>query len=285
MTRTSKQRGERRHGLQDSERSLRLFGVPVSPWSADELIMDTTAAAQGRAHRLSGPQVTIGYANPHVLNMSVHDRVLREQLQSASTVICDGSGVRLGARILGRRLPPRLAAADWIDDLCATAAEKGIPIYFLAGNEGVAKRAAAVLTSRHAGLRIPGAHHGYLTPELSRNVVDDINGSGASIVLVGMGTPVQEHWIAKYRPSIKAPVVWAVGAVLDFVTGEQRRSPAWIRRLHLEWLWRLGSDPVRLWRRYVIGNPLFLLRVARQRLTGWEPGVGNPAGPSGPGGA
>ena len=131
----------------------------------------------------------------------------------------------------------------------------------------MAARAAMVLTAGHPGLRVVGAHHGYLAdPEVCEAAIAGINAARPQILLVGMGTPIQETWIAAHRDQLEVPVVWAVGALFDFVAGVQRRGPRWMLDHALEWLVRLWRDPLRLWRRYVIGNPLFLGRVVAQRL-------------------
>ena len=99
-------------------------------------------------------------------------------------------------------------------------------------------------------------------------MIDSVKEACPDILLVGMGTPCQEKWIAKYRENLEVPVVWAVGALFDFVVGVQPRGPRWMLDHGLEWLYRLFSNPMRLWRRYLIGNPIFILRVLRQRITG-----------------
>lgn len=242
----------------------RVLGVPVSPVVAEDLCAEMVAIA---AHS-STPPTTVLYANPHVLNTAYQNLRVHEELRRATIVYVDGNGVRIGARLLGFRLPPRLTAADWLDDFCSVAAAAGIGIYLLGGAAGVAAQAGERLAAKHPELKIVGTHHGFLDSTSSRTVVDRINAASADVVLVGMGTPVQELWIGKHRDEINAPVVWAVGALLDFVVGAQRRAPTWVRRFQLEWLWRLGTDPRRLWRRYVLGNPLFLARVLRERLLG-----------------
>jgi N-acetylglucosaminyldiphosphoundecaprenol N-acetyl-beta-D-mannosaminyltransferase len=137
----------------------------------------------------------------------------------------------------------------------------------LAGAEGIAERAAAVLQANHPGLRIVGTHHGYLDRAASEFVVADVNRSQPDVLVVGMGTPAQEHWIAEHGAVLNVKVVWAVGALFDYVAGAQTRSPRWMREHHLEWLGRLLQEPGRLAGRYLIGNPMFCLRVIRQRVS------------------
>jgi N-acetylglucosaminyldiphosphoundecaprenol N-acetyl-beta-D-mannosaminyltransferase len=251
-----------------------ILGVDVTPWDGAELIEAMIASSRVGRPGDDSPVRTVHYANIHVLNTAYRNRDLHRQLARASTVYCDGAGVVLGAALLGRQLPPRIAAADWIDRLCDRAARAGARLYFIAGAEGVAERAAAILQARHPGLEIAGTHHGFLDDEESAGVVAWANEANADIVLVGMGTPTQELWVARFREAIQAPVVWTVGAVLDFVVGAQRRAPGWVQGAHMEWLWRLGTDPARLARRYLLGNPLFCLRLARQRLRSLARGAG-----------
>jgi exopolysaccharide biosynthesis WecB/TagA/CpsF family protein len=250
---------------------INVLGVQVAPWVSDSLIeamIDSAAPGSKDRSWLS----TVHYANIHVLNTAYRNAALREQLGRASTVYCDGSGVRLGAAILGQRLPPRLTGADFINALCSRAAACGVRLFLLGGAMGVADRAADVLRGRYPGLAIVGTHHGFCDAECSAAVVAQANRSGAELILVGMGTPAQELWVAQHRADLEAPIVWTVGALLDFVAGVQRRAPRGLRDLHMEWLWRLATDPRRLAGRYVVGNPLFYLRVIRQRLGQWSQG-------------
>lgn len=210
------------------------------------------------------------YANVHVLNVAYHDSELRRILNQASLVYCDGAGIKLGARILGKHLPERMTGADWIHDLCQTCQKTGMTLYLLGGEPGVAMEAARVLTTRYPSLNIVGTHHGYYDHDGPENdaVIAEINALHPDILLVGFGTPLQEKWIDRHFERLQVPVVWAVGALVDFVTGKKPRAPRWMLDHGLEWLYRLCTEPRRLWKRYIVGNPLFIWRVLMQRL-GW----------------
>ncbi|HID07961.1 MAG TPA: glycosyltransferase, partial [Armatimonadetes bacterium] len=207
------------------------------------------------------------YANVHVLNTAYRDPDLRRILNRAELVYCDGAGVKLGARILGKHLPERMTGADWIHELCQACQETGMTLYLLGGEPGVAAKAAEVLATRYPGLSIVGTHHGHYNHTGPENdvVIAEINALQPDILLVGFGTPLQEKWIDHHFERLDVPVVWAVGALVDFVTGKKPRAPRWMLDHGLEWLYRLWSEPGRLWRRYVVGNPLFLWRVLMQR--------------------
>jgi N-acetylglucosaminyldiphosphoundecaprenol N-acetyl-beta-D-mannosaminyltransferase len=241
--------------------TVNVLGISVTRLALPDLIEQVLAVA------LSDVPTTVLYANVHVLNTAYRDSELRHILNQADLVYCDGAGVKLGARLLGHHLPERMTGADWIESLCAACAEQGTMLYFLGSQPGVAARAAERLQARHPGLRVAGTHHGYLTdPAICSAAVAAVNSARPHILLVGMGTPTQEKWIALHRSQLEVPVVWAVGALVDFVAGVQPRGPRWMLDHGLEWLCRLGADPQRLWKRYIFGNPLFLWRVLMQRL-------------------
>ncbi|MCK6503138.1 WecB/TagA/CpsF family glycosyltransferase [Myxococcota bacterium] len=237
-----------------------VLGVPVLPLSWQALLseVDRAIAAQAR--------ITIAYANVHVLNTAARDGRLTHFLRQVDICFCDGNGVRMGARILGQDLPHRMTGADWIWDLAAQAEGRGWRIWWIGGEPGVTDEAAARLREHHPGLQI-GTDHGYHPrqgPE-DQASIDRINAFRPDVVLVGMGTPVQEYWTEERRDRIDAPVVWCLGATADFVAGRTARGPRWFTD-RAEWVGRLIAEPRRLWKRYLLGNPVFLARVVAQRL-------------------
>jgi N-acetylglucosaminyldiphosphoundecaprenol N-acetyl-beta-D-mannosaminyltransferase len=123
------------------------------------------------------------------------------------------------------------------------------------------------MAKRYPGLRIAGARDGYFKSHEEQSVVDDINSSGARILLVAFGAPRQELWLKRWRSELEPPVGMGVGGLFDFYSGRMPRAPVWMREMGLEWVFRLMQEPGRMWRRYVIGNPLFLYRVRQQAKT------------------
>ena len=209
-------------------------------------------------------------ANAHCLNLCYEDPALRAFFNGAEVVFCDGAGVMLAAKILGGRIPERITYADWAWRLAAFAAAEGFSLYFLGARPGVAQAAARRLRERYPGLEISGVHHGYFdhsagSPE-GEAVVEEINAAAPDILLVGLGMPLQEYWLLENRRRLDAGVALTGGAVFDYVSGRLSRGPRLLTGNGFEWLARLLVEPRRLWRRYLIGNPLFLLRVVKQRL-------------------
>jgi N-acetylglucosaminyldiphosphoundecaprenol N-acetyl-beta-D-mannosaminyltransferase len=227
-------------------------------------LSDLLERVSGFAH--DGQRHRVMYANIHVLNIASHDLELRRILNAADIVYCDGSGVRWGARLLGVALPERMTGADWIHPACQRWEAEGLRVFFLGGVSNVAERAVAKLTRLYPALNLVGAHSGFFDD--SAAVVAAINTAQPDVLLVGMGTPVQERWIDENFDHLGVPVVWGMGALMDFVSDQVQRGPRWMTDHGFEWLARLVTEPRRLWKRYLVGNPLFLWRVLKQRM-GW----------------
>jgi len=242
--------------------AVTVLGVPIHAVTWVEL-RDRVLAAIATRER-----TTVMYANVHVLNTAHGEPELVTALRGADIVYCDGEGVRVAARIAGESLPARMTGADFIWNLAEKLAHAGAGVYWLGGSPGTAEECMRRLAERHPGFTVAGSHHGYFAKdgEDTDRVIAAINAAAPAIVLVGMGTPVQELWVARHRDRIAAPVVWCIGATADFVASVQPRGPDLLTQHGFEWLARLISDPRRLFARYVVGNPLFFARVLRSRF-------------------
>ena len=244
--------------------AIDVLGVGVVPVTVDEL--HAQIARLVRVGRLG----LILNVNAHCLNLCYEDSALRDSLNGADVVFCDGAGVMLAARMLGGRIPARITYAAWIWRLADFAAAEGFSLYLLGARPGVAQEAARRLRKRYPGLRIVGVRHGYFDPSAgsaeNEAVLEEINTAAPDILLVGLGMPLQERWLTQNRQRLEAGVALSGGAVFDYVSGRVRRGPRLLTKSGFEWLARLLNEPRRLWRRYLLGNPLFLLRVLRQVL-------------------
>jgi N-acetylglucosaminyldiphosphoundecaprenol N-acetyl-beta-D-mannosaminyltransferase len=244
--------------------TVTLEGIKIARLSLEGLLDAAAAAAAGA---VAGGAVFM-YANIHTMNLAKKNLTYRDILSRANLVYCDGVGVVLGARVAGISIPGRLTAADFIDDLCRRFASEGRSIFILGGEPGVAGRAAEMLRERCPGLRVAGTHHGFFKRRGAENeaVVDMIAQKKPDCLFVGMGSPSQEEWVLSHRERLGAPLAWCVGATFDFVTGKVHRAPSWMRRFHLEWFHRFLMEPRRMFFRYAVGNPSFLLRMVGLRL-------------------
>jgi N-acetylglucosaminyldiphosphoundecaprenol N-acetyl-beta-D-mannosaminyltransferase len=242
-------------------RQSRIFELPIELGHPDELLARIIGWVGER-----GPTKRVMYVNAHVLNESREDPALRAALMDADLVYCDGYGVRLAAKALSTEIPHRMTGADWIWDLAARCEERDASVYLLGGDPGVAAQAGQRLRRTHPGLRVVGTHHGYFQMGSGHDdrVIEDVNACCPDILLVGMGTPKQEIWAQRSVDRLDCSVLWSVGALFDFVSGRVPRAPASLSDNGLEWIFRLAIEPQRMWRRYLVGNPVFLGRVLSQ---------------------
>jgi alpha-1,3-mannosyltransferase len=209
----------------------------------------------------------VAFANANALNVAAIDDRFRNVLKSC-LVMNDGIGVDAASRILfGSRFPQNLNGTDFTPNYFKNT-KNDYRIFFLGSSSGVAERAASKLIALCGRHKIAGCQNGYARAGDNMGIVAKILASEADVVLVAMGNPAQEMWLAENLEATGCRLGFAVGALFDFLSGEVSRAPAWVRSARLEWFYRLVREPGRLWRRYVLGNPIFLLRVFNQWLSG-----------------
>ncbi len=157
---------------------------------------------------------------------------------------------------------------DWIDDLAKIASSNGVAFFFLGDEDFVVSKAKHIMTERHTDLQIKGIHHGFFTKNGVENdvIVSKINATSPHILFVGMGMPTQEFWIDDNIDRLNVNVYLTVGGLFRLYSGVLKRAPKWITDNGFEWLTRLASHPVKLFKRYVIGNPIFFIRFAKAAL-------------------
>jgi N-acetylglucosaminyldiphosphoundecaprenol N-acetyl-beta-D-mannosaminyltransferase len=199
--------------------------------------------------------------NPEIVWLCREDPALREIVQEAALVLADGVGITLGAKILGRPLRARVPGIDFATRLMAEMAQKGQSVFLYGAAPGVAERAGAYLAAEYPGLRILGTADGYGD---DAPVVAAIDAAGPDLLLVCLGAPKQERWMAARRGQLRAGLMLGLGGALDVFAGEVRRAPEGWRKLGLEWLYRLLREPRRAGR--MLRLPLFLLAVIYERI-------------------
>ncbi len=213
---------------------------------------------------LDAPQrITAAFVNAHCVNSAARDDGYAAALASAGLLLPDGSGLQLAAKMTGRRFRENLNGTDLFVPLCRAAAERRLSVYFLGARPGVAEDAARAAGAIAPDLRIAGTAHGYFDDAEEDAVIERINRSGADILLVALGVPRQDVWIARNRRRLAPRIAMGVGAQFDFWSGRLQRAPVAWRRVGCEWAWRLMLEPRRMFTRYVVGNPLFVVRAAK----------------------
>ena len=235
--------------------TFNLFGIKIHNATAKSAV-DTILSAPKDTCR------SVFFVNVNSINIAVRNNAFTSALNNADMVLADGSGVRLGARRMGVKLRENVNGTDLLPHICKGASKRKLSIFMLGSAPGVAEKAAQNLQQQWPQLDIAGIHHGYFDKNHSDEVIDMINASGAGICLVAMGSPVQEQWVESHQHQLNIRTIIAVGGLFDFYSGNIRRAPQWMREIGMEWIFRLLMEPRAKFNRYVMGNPLYLLRLA-----------------------
>ncbi|MFT5923645.1 MAG: exopolysaccharide biosynthesis WecB/TagA/CpsF family protein [Paraglaciecola sp.] len=238
-----------------------LFGLKINNdtmTDAVDWVMSVQNIEQGSEQKLKGCK-TGCFVNVNSVNLTAVDPQLSVNINAANRSFADGSGIRIAAKTLGINIKDNLNGTDMLPYLCEAAQAQGVSIYLLGAKPGVAIATAKNLLKQYPRLRIAGAEHGYFERTQDNNVVERINHSNAGILLLAMGSPVQEKWLHVNAPKLTCRTALAVGGLFDFYSGHISRAPIWMRELGLEWVWRLMQEPKSKFKRYVIGNALFLI--------------------------
>lgn len=203
----------------------------------------------------------------HGVMESQRDPQLKRIHNAAGLVTPDGMPMVWLGRLAGFKQMQRVYGPHLMLEVCRASLRRQYRHYFYGGAPGVAERLIERLQQRFPGLQVAGSFcppFRPLTDAEDRQVVEAINWSGAQIVWVGLSTPKQERWMAAHRARLRPEVLIGVGAAFDFNAGLKRQAPRWIQHSGMEWAYRLASEPRRLWKRYAVNNPLFLLYLAEQ---------------------
>jgi beta-1,4-glucosyltransferase len=235
---------------------LSLFGLRVKNTSMKETV-DWITKGQTK-----NSETQVGFfINVNSINLSISEPKFFNQLSKANALFADGSGMRLAAKKAGFLLNGNNNGTDMLPHLCKSCVESKQSLYFFGAKPGIAEKAANTLRAKYAELNIVGTEHGYNKHKTSEQIIEAINNSGCDVLLVAMGSPVQEQWLLEHKDKLHCKTALAVGGLFDFYSGNISRSPMWLREIGMEWVWRLMQEPRNKFNRYVIGNPLFLYRT------------------------
>lgn len=233
---------------------LQILGCRLDPLDSDAAVERILAFARNGG---AAQVVTLG---TEMVVYAQQDARFREIVNDAALSLCDTVGLLAVARRRGAELRDRVAGVELIERIAAAAAAQGLPVYLLGGAEGVAEEAAAALQARHPRLHVAGVRNGYFHDDQSAEIAAGIAAAGARILFVGMGFPRQEYWLSAHLRETGCGVGIGFGGSFDVIAGRIERAPRLVRRLGLEWLYRLGKEP-RRWRRQ-LALPRFVWLVA-----------------------
>jgi len=236
-----------------------ILGVPVTLTSLPEAVRMIAGWCENRESRF------VCTRDVHGIMLAQEDPRLLAIHRQADMVTPDGMPLVWVAKKRGFSAVSRVCGADLVEALCDVSQKPQLRHFFFGGKPGVAERMAAALANRFPGLSIAGCEtppFRAMTDDEDEATVSKIAATHPHIVWVGLSTPKQEYWMAQHVGRIPGATLIGVGAAFDFMAGEVKRAPVWMQRNGLEWLHRLLSEPRRLWRRYLVLAPMFLIRLA-----------------------
>jgi N-acetylglucosaminyldiphosphoundecaprenol N-acetyl-beta-D-mannosaminyltransferase len=241
--------------------NFEILNVPIHNLTMSEAVEQIVSLAHGRS------AIQLCFVNADCVNIAYRDSAYRKILTRAEIVLADGIGIRIAGRVLNCHIRENVNGTDLFPILCGAIRDGGLKLYLLGGRPGVPEAVAAWAKEHYPGLQIAGTRHGYFSADEEAGILEAIRQSGADVLLVAFGVPRQEQWIAKWKETSGAKVSIGVGGLFDFYSGRIPRAPIWMRELGMEWFYRFIQEPGRMWKRYFIGNAIFLFRVFRAQQT------------------
>jgi len=256
-------------GLTTAPDTVRLLGLTMHNMAMSEAV-DTIVEQLDRPRvQLDGPRAEhICFINPHCANLACQEPAYRAILTRARYILANGIGMKIAGKLIGQAIKQNVNGTDLFPRLCERLAGTSHGIFLLGGHPGVPERVSDWIAAHHPGVTVRGCQHGYFSEEEQQEVIERIADSGARLLLVGFGVPRQEEWIDRNLQRLDqtgVAVAMGVGGLFDFYSGRIPRAPQWLREIGEEWLYRLYQEPRRMWKRYIVGNVVFLFRVCRYR--------------------
>lgn len=235
-----------------------ILGIPVDAVSMKEAVKFARNSIE------TNSKAAILAVNPEKIIACKDDPRLNDAITKAELLIPDGIGAVVAMRLLNEATASRVPGSELMPELCSMAAKQGFSIFAFGASEQVNLEAAQILEERFADLIVAGRHHGYLDEKDYPNIVKQINDSQADLLFVALGSPKQEYFINQYKSEITANVIQGVGGTFDVIAGRVKRAPRVWRAVHLEWLYRLLSQPSRMLRQSAL--PKFVKLVFLEKL-------------------
>ena len=233
---------------------VELLGTTIDRVGHEEAISAIEAYVNSRTPR------QVATVNLDFLRIASHDADFAATLRGADLALADGMPLVWASRLAGSALPHRIAGVDLVDAICDRGSSLGWSVYLLGAAPGIAQAASFAMLRRHPGLRIAGVHSppvGQWDDLEEKRIRDHIAETGPDILLVALGAPRQDVWIAQNKDRLGVPVSVGVGCTFDVLAGDKLRAPRWVQRIGMEWSFRLITEPRRLWRRYLNDLPTF----------------------------
>ena len=238
--------------------SIEILGIRIDKLTRSDAIKYLDSMVQNHQAHIA---ITL---NTEMVMFAQHNARFKDIMNNASLIIPDSMGLIWASRILGERLPERLAGVDIVQHFVRFAGQQKYRLFLLGAAPGVAERVASIFRQRYPGIEIVGTYAGSPKPEEEQKICEMVNNSTAQILLVAYKVPEQEFWISRNINKLRVGVVINVGGTFDFIAGVTKRAPRWMQNVGLEWFFRLLQQPQR-WRR-MLALPRFAIKVLSSKF-------------------
>ncbi len=235
---------------------INLFGININEFEYDSLLKRIQDSVENNR------QIKIAYINFNLLSMASNDTKLKSNLKKFDIIHPDGIGVNFSLKfIYGKQFRfPKMTGTDfYLKILEYLNTEWRYGIFLLGGADSLSSKHVNNFQNKYPNIKLAGVKTRETVTD--ENLIHDINESKPSVLMIGLGSPAQENFVSEYYEKLNANVIITVGSGIDFMTGLLKRAPVWMQKANLEWVFRMFTEPTRLWKRYLIGIPLFIIRI------------------------
>lgn len=244
----------------EAPRELKILGIRIDNFSMAEAI-ETIVEWSGK----SGSR-QICFVNADCANIAYRDSSYLNVLNQSSLCFADGIGLKIAGKLLGQQIAQNVNGTDMFPLLCKSLEQTDLRMYLLGARPEVVEGVVNWVRTNYPNLKLCGYHHGYFNTEEELEIIQEIKDSEAHLLLVALGAPRQDMWVNHHLDETGVGVAMGVGGLFDFYSGRISRAPAWMREIGMEWFYRFLQEPGRLWKRYFVGNFIFLSRVLREKF-------------------
>lgn len=240
---------------------LFILGIKIDNYSMAEAIDTIISYLDDARHR------QVCFVNADCANIAYKNSYYKSVLNESSLCFADGVGLKIAGKILRQDIAQNVNGTDMFPLLCNSLEQTEYKVFLLGARPEVVEGVATWIRTNHPGLQLCGYHHGYFSSEEETQVIDQIRQSDAHLLLVAFGAPKQDIWIHEHLVQTNVKVAIGVGGLFDFYSGRIPRAPLWMREIGMEWFYRFMQEPGRLWKRYLVGNGVFLFRVIKGKFS------------------
>ncbi|MDR1759195.1 MAG: WecB/TagA/CpsF family glycosyltransferase [Fibrobacter sp.] len=213
------------------------------------------------------PHKNIFFLNAHCFNLAQKHSKYFNALHRSDFLLNDGMGISIAARFKGIKFPDNLNGTDFIPLIIKEGVAGNKTFYLLGTKDHILEKTKVNLETNFPGMKILGMHNGFFSEAENKDIINEINELKVDIIIVGMGVPLQEIWIHENKNKLPDVSLFvAGGAIFDFLSGTISRAPVWMRKLRIEWIYRLCLEPKRMWKRYILGNILFFFHLLKHQI-------------------